>query len=339
MKKTMNIFRAMALAVIATAAFTACSDDETYDVMGNPDNLVYFKANADNTFRGTVVHTPVGHFGALKAVFPVRIQRPAAHDTRVTAVIDNSLIEAYNADHGTSYIAMPAEAIDASQLATTIMKDSVKAQSDVVVALVESALAKLTAPAYLLPVRIATVEGDGVGSVERGIGYVVVNTEEKLVKNISDASEMTGSLLTDYSGWTAVYSSGVAIEAADLFDEDVTNGPQLRTDGDAGKTCTVTIDMQQPQSVSGLRLARYYVNYWGWWAEEYYFSAVRIELSNDGQQWTDCGTALDADMPRQDGYQHVAFYTGVPARYLRLTIESGESSVSSLAELGVYVAE
>ena len=38
-----------------------------------------------------------------------------------------------------------------------------------------------------------------------------------------------------------------------------------------------------------------------------------------------------------DGYQYISFYGPVPARYLRLTIESGESAVSSLAELGVFV--
>ena len=33
------------------------------------------------------------------------------------------------------------------------------------------------------------------------------------------------------------------------------------------------------------------------------------------------------------------FYGGTGMRYLRLTIESGSSSVSSLAELGVYISE
>jgi len=64
---------------------------------------------------------------------------------------------------------------------------------------------------------------------------------------------------------------------------------------------------------------------------------VQIEISNDGQKWTEVGTALEADMPKANGYQHIAFYGAVPTRYLRLTIESGSSSVSSLAELGIYV--
>ena len=85
---------------------TSCSDDEQYDVVGNPDNLVYFKANADNTFHGMVIHTPVGDFGDINAKFPVRILRPARQNTQVKAVVDYTMVDAYNEANGTSYAAM-----------------------------------------------------------------------------------------------------------------------------------------------------------------------------------------------------------------------------------------
>lgn len=74
------------------------------------------------------------------------------------------------------------------------------------------------------------------------------------------------------------------------------------------------------------------------WYDEYYFSAVKIELSKDGVNWDEAGTVTESEMPKNGGYQYCSFYGGVSARYIRLSIESGSSSVSSLAELGVYVA-
>jgi len=337
MNKKMLKHFVYSLVAIAALTLTSCSDDEKYDVVGNPDNLVYFKANAENTFTGMVIHTPVGDFGDISAKFPVRILRPATRDTHVTAIIDNSMVDAYNEANGTSYEAMPESAVDASQLSTTILSGNTAAEDSIAVAIRQDALASLTAEAYLLPVRIAQVEGDGAASEERGFGYVIVETETKLIKTITDASEMPGTLLTSYDGWTASYSSGTSINAGELFDLNLGNGPQLRTDAEGGRTTTVIVDMKNEQKVNGLRLARYWMSYWGgWWIEEYYFSSVKLEISNDGQKWSDVGTAQEADMPKADGYQHIAFYGAVTTRYLRLTIESGGSTVSSLAELGVY---
>ncbi|MCR5131636.1 MAG: DUF1735 domain-containing protein [Prevotella sp.] len=322
---------------VAALTLTSCSDDEKYDVVGNPNNLVYFKANAENTFTGMIIHTPVGDFGDIAAKFPVRILRPATQDTHVTAIIDNSMVATYNEANSTNYEAIPESAIDASQLSTTIRTGNTQAEDSIEVSIREDALASLTAPAYLLPVRIAQVSGDGSASEERGFGYVIVETETKLIKTISDASEMPGTLLTSYDGWTASYSSGTSINSDELFDQNLGNGPQLRTDADGGRTTTVVVDMKEEKKVSGLRVARYWMSYWGgWWIEEYYFSSVKLEISTDGQKFSEVGTAQEADMPKADGYQHIAFYGAVPARYLRLTIQSGDSSVSSLAELGVY---
>ena len=75
----------IALGIIAAAlSFQACSDDEHYDVVGNPNNLVYFKTMGDAVTTCTVTHTPVGDFGEVNAKFSVAIQRAASRDTKVT---------------------------------------------------------------------------------------------------------------------------------------------------------------------------------------------------------------------------------------------------------------
>ena len=124
-------YAALSLLAVAGITMASCSDDESYDVYGNPQNLVYFKANADNTFTGTVAHTPVGDFGGVDAKFPVRILRPASCDTKVTAMVDASLVDVYNAEHNTEYKAMPESAVNLGGMTVTIKKGAVVADDSI----------------------------------------------------------------------------------------------------------------------------------------------------------------------------------------------------------------
>ena len=54
MKTYMKTF-AFSLLAVAGMALISCSCDERIDVVGNPDNLVYFKANTDNLFSTTEI--------------------------------------------------------------------------------------------------------------------------------------------------------------------------------------------------------------------------------------------------------------------------------------------
>lgn len=329
----------MAMAVVAAAlCLQSCSDDEHYDVVGNPNNLVYFKTVGDPVATCTVTHTPVGDFGEVKASFNVAIQHANSSDTKVTAVVDNSLVDEYNAKHGTEYSAVPDGLVEAGSLTTTIERDTVGASAPIEVSVPESAFAQLTAKAYLIPVRLSAVEGDGKASGQRGTAYVVINVESKLINSGVAAADMPGTLMTDYSGITASYTAGGTVDdIAQLFDGDVTNGTALRTDEQNGKGTTLVFDLGQQRNVQGLRVARYYKSwYGGWWIDEYYFSQLDIEYSNDGSTWNEAGTVGESEMSKGDGYQYVAFYGAVPMRYMRIKFASGGSSVSSLAELGIY---
>ncbi|MBQ4146462.1 MAG: DUF1735 domain-containing protein, partial [Prevotella sp.] len=99
MKK--NILRYLTFSFVAAAALTfgSCSSDDKYDVEGNPDNLIYFKAGEinSNVFTADVRHTPVGDFSNLTIKIPVFVQHPVSNATRVSVALDNSLVEAYNA--------------------------------------------------------------------------------------------------------------------------------------------------------------------------------------------------------------------------------------------------
>ena len=73
MKK--NILRYLTYSLVAATALTfgSCSSDDKYDVEGNPDNLIYFKAGEinSNVFTADVRHTPVGDFSNLTIKIPV----------------------------------------------------------------------------------------------------------------------------------------------------------------------------------------------------------------------------------------------------------------------------
>lgn len=327
---------ALGLLAMTGIALTSCSDDDNYDVTGNPNNLVYFKANATNTFSCTVAHTPFGDVGHARILLPVKSNAVAAGSIGVKAAVDNSLVDAYNKANNTSYAAAPEGTVEFEKATATISAG--QQMGDTIVAVLgQSQLASLTAETYVVPIRVAEVTGSGAPSGERGVAWLVINTKTSMINEEGRSADMTGSLITDCGAWTARYDSGTEIAPAQLFDQDVTNGPQLRADGADGKTKTIIVDMQESKNVTGLRVARYYKSwYGGWWVEDYYFSSVKVEASTDGSAWSAVGSLTEDQMEKRDGYQYIVYYGGMPTRYLRLTIESGSSSVSSLAELGVY---
>lgn len=165
---------AASLALVAGLGFTACSSDD-YDVKGNPDDLVFLNKVTTKNFEGMIYHTPVGDIGSAQASFPAQIQRPVDGDVTVSAEPDTSYISSYNEAHGTSYVAAPEDVMQNMEVKTATIKGGAYATTDSVeVSVRQSDFAKLTEPAYLIPLRL-TANG-AVGSKEQGVAYLVVKT-------------------------------------------------------------------------------------------------------------------------------------------------------------------
>ena len=341
--KKINL-RYIVLSVIAVTALSlqSCSNNDSYDVVGNPNNLFYIKANSSssvsspNTLAYTVTHTPVGDFGEFSAKFPVRCLRPSSGNAIVKAEIDTSLISTYNTKYGTSYKPFPNGVFDKSNMNVTVLKDSCKGQDSITVSISNANLAKLTDSSYIAPIRIYSVEGtDGKASNDYGIAYVVVTTQTKLINNNVDPSNMLGSLVTDFSNWTAEYPDGTSLNISDVTGDNLSgDGWSLTTNNN-----TVIVDMKSVKNVTGIRSCRWYYYNSDWdWGYGYTFSSITFYLSQDGNTWTDAGTANQSDMSTdQSYYQYLSLYGAVKARYLKMQYSSGSSSVSSLTGLGVYV--
>lgn len=332
----------IALSFIAVAAFSlqSCSSDESYDVVGNPNNLFYIKASSSasspNTIVCQIIHTPVAELGTVRAQYPVRCLKAVNQKTTIIASIDNSLIDAYNMKYGTSYKQFPTGTLNTDLLSVTMLKDSVKCQDSITISVSNNNLAKLTESGYIAPIRITSVEGaNGAGSKDYGIAYLVVTTQTKLFKDNVKPSDMLGTLVTDYSGWTGSYPDGTSLNVSDITNGQLDdNGWRLTTDSH-----TVIVDMKSIKNVTGIRACRWYQSNW-WGGEGYSFSSIALSLSQDGNTWTSAGTADASKMEMDDSYyQYLSLYAAIKARYLKMEYLSGSSSVSSLAELGVYVQQ
>lgn len=320
----------VALALVATA--TACSDDEHYDVVGNPDNLIYFGANSATPLSLAVKRTPQGAAAETVAKIPVKILRPASGNIAVTAVADTTLTEAFNEANGTSYHNLPASALPTEDMKANIAQGATLGTDSITVRFNKDAFNAVTDGDYLLPVRLSETSGDGQVSRERGTAYIKLSLSTVYIEDNLAPADFLGKAVADYTAWTATYDNGITLDAAELFDGDLTNGPQLRTDGNDGKTNTIVIDMKQDYALTGLRLNRYYHYY-----EGYYFSEVTWSVSDDNQNWTTLGTCSEGQMYSDDEYnQYIGLLAPVTARYLKLQIKSGYSNVSSLSELSVY---
>ncbi|MBP7857150.1 MAG: DUF1735 domain-containing protein [Prevotella sp.] len=162
------------LALIAGLTFTACSDDN-YDVKGNPDDLVFLNKATKKNFEGMIYHTPVGDIGSAQAAFPAQIQRPIDGDVIIGVDPDTSLVSRYNESHGTTYIAPPQEVLYNLEVKMATIKAGEYTTTDSVeVSVKQSDFAKLTEPAYLIPLRL-NAKG-AVGSQDQGVAYLVVKT-------------------------------------------------------------------------------------------------------------------------------------------------------------------
>ncbi len=325
MKTKILKYFSLCIATVAALGFSSCNNDESYDVYGNPDNLVYARVNADNTFNTKVVHTPVGDMGEFEAAFPVKILH-ASSGTSVSYELDQSLVDEYNKAKGTNYAALPADILDLTKAVAHIEADTVASKDSVHVAFAEGAdLSKLTETAYVAPLRMKVTAGAGVASVERGIVYVVVTTSTRLMNAGAARSAIPGQEIpvANMVSWTITPGS-----LADFTDNSSFSGSRI------DPNTPFVIDMQEVKNVGGIGLQGLYANYG---VSSYGINSCKLELSEDGNNWTEAGTASYDEMSSDNnGYQYVVLYGAVQARYIRLTLSARSSWYGGLAELRVF---
>ena len=179
----MNIYRNIfcGALLLSAAALTGCSDEETYDVRGDKNNLVYVDATQSNVTEHTLYRTPVGVYGSTETTVPVRMQYAVeGSDITVTGSVDTTLVSKYNQANGTSYLSMPDDVLKALAITPAqIEKGQNAASTNLIVDIPEGVRMSLTGSDYVLPVRL-NVEAQGgdrpiAASQDMGYAYMVVH--------------------------------------------------------------------------------------------------------------------------------------------------------------------
>jgi len=335
MKISLNYKHIMAcFVVIAASTFQSCDDKETYDVVGNPANIIYINtlgwvpnkvSNNQNTF--SVVHTPIGDFGNVLAKIPLRSTKPMSKTTSVKAELDNSLIEVYNKTYGTTCVALPEGVIDLSKAMATISEGKYLSGDSVTISIDKSKLALLTQKAYLIPVKLTSSSDPGSQvSSDYGTAYIIINTSKTLIKDNVGSAAMLGSLVTNYSTFTVTSDPASTRNTfTNVFDGSTSTNWQFGT-----SPVTLVIDMKELKKVGGLRLYAQYASY------GYVFNKVQVSSSKDNVTFEEIGTCTNTTMANESGYQYIGFYAATEARYVKLSL-NWSSSYRYICELGIYL--
>ena len=149
-----NITKYILAAAAAFSSLTACQEFEDFDktIDGTP-GLVYVQTGTENLYTIRVVHKPTGSTGEFFTEFPVRCNTTRHAGVKATFVYDASLVESYNAEHKTSYAALPAEYLTLENTTLTVPENATASADSVKVTLTGN-LSLLTERNYLAPLRI-----------------------------------------------------------------------------------------------------------------------------------------------------------------------------------------
>lgn len=308
-----NITKYILAAAAAFSSLTACQEFEDFEktIDGTP-GLVYVQTGTENLYTIRVVHKPTGSTGEFFTEFPVCCNTTRHAGVKATFVYDASLVESYNAEHKTSYAALPAEYLTLENTTLTVPENATASADSVKVTLTGD-LSLLTERNYLAPLRI---KAEGIDASEvMGAVYVAVATEINLIRAIESTDDMVGFTATGRSAWTADCGN-----YANLFDGSTSTS----VDFPEQYGNVLNIDMKEPQLVTGLCLGYGSV------------PSVSIEYSADGETFSQAGTPVAGEYVTGGSRMYAAFYGHIEARYLRLTIGFSSSWSKTLSEIDIY---
>lgn len=308
--------------------YQSVNEIDVYQIESEEPTL-YALCGTDNTLTGAVSHTPSGSFNGVNAAFNVYTTVLSASGYTVTASVDNSLIDAYNSANGTSYKSIDESLVKIDNNPATIESNANKTTTQFVVSL-EGDLTGLTDKGgYLIPV---TFSADGaVTSSSRGVVYVIVTPTEELFRKNFSIGDIGGSLVEDRSGWTIEGES-------DLYTESYQHESLLDGDGNTyvrtwGGPVVFKIDFGKDLDVTAVSLLPRQDNPW---YTSYHPYSIQIEYSEDGESYTELGTAMQAngEIATLDGAAYAALYGSQKMRYIRIT--ASYNSNMGTAEFNVY---
>lgn len=316
MKNRKNLFYTTVF-VISTFVFAACGDDETYDVYGDPYNRVYV---LDNSQSYKIVQTPISTINDVDFMWEAKCTQKASGDIKVIITVDNDLIDAYNEEHGTTFEAMPTEAITFENTEMVIPAGEMVVTDAFHLKLTDNVntLSSLKSEkGYIIPLRLVSIEGGGAQLSTNMVSpsfLTVTVTEDNMNHEVTQYIG-TGALVVDQSGWSATTNGDVQtwcepIES--IFDGD--NQSYCYILNDTGDLW-LDVDMGKSYSFDGIKMTTSDYDYETGTEKEIgaFATGMTVSTSNNGTDWK-----LQGEI--KNDAEACVFYAPLTARYIRITV-------------------
>lgn len=266
-----------------------------YLAIHTTNDMVYLSGS--NSAKCAIVRTPVGVFGEVKADYNVGLHFQLDSEVKVSATVDNSLIDAYNAEHNKNYKALPANVAGAIEVtAATVAAGEVNGSLHV--ALPTDLGRTLTEAGYVAPLRLVAEYANGTKvTLDSQVAYLVVTTEESLIQD--EPTAMLGTAVSDISAWKC-------ISAVNYNKDELTLSTwkfsQMNIDN-----ASFVVDFGAVHKVGAFKLSCSPGK------------SFRFYLSEDNTNWVDLGDVNGKDTYYEDwSNQWYVLYGAVKARYVKV---------------------
>lgn len=314
-------------------AFSACGDDEVYDVYGDPYNRVYVRENSQ---AYKLVQTPVSSVSNVDFTWEVQCSKVASGDIKVKVEVDNSLIAGYNEKNGTTFEALPEESVVMENSEMTIPAGCMKVSTPLHVTLTDNVdvLAELRSEnGYLVPLRLVSAQGGNAQLSTNMLqpSYLTITVTEDNVNHDADKYAGTGVLVANQSGWSATCNGTVSSYYSPI---------ETLFDGDCKSTCSLSnrsadlhldIDMGKSYSFDGIKMTTFGYDYTDWTQKEMgaFAAGMTVSTKENGGEWKVQGVIENAA-------EACVFYAPLTAQYIRITVPNSGGWYGASLECGLF---
>ena len=267
----------------------------------------YVHVEGSDTKNCAIVTTPVGVFGGIDAEFNASVRANNDAQFTVKGEIDNSLVAAYNSEHGTSYEALPSDVASKLQITDgTIASGKLTTSPGLKITDPTNAAYSLSG-SYLLALKRTFVYPNGT-TAELPNAYVIVETKTSFIND--DASEIVGTL-GNGKEWKAIdcTSNLNPDNFSSLFGGGWNSSWSINST--ALDYATFTVDLGEEKSLCGFYLGSYVLK------------NCEVEVSKDNKTWTQIGDTEGHkyvnkwDYETYDEYNEYVLYGSVKCRYVK----------------------
>lgn len=329
--KYINIRKQYILFVFVTIILSACSHDD----LSTTGLKVFINSEIypTNQFKIDAIRTPVSVETSEVIKFPIKLTYPSPVDMVVHMAVDNSLVDSYNTNNGTSYKALPEGAVICTGSISIKANEMISTDS---VALESIDLSKAEENSYLIPIKIAELVSSNKGAqISENLSTVYI-TAKVTITNINISVLTNTGDVYDKESWSAsaLTEKEEKYAASKMIDGD--NSTAWICANKSVDESILTIDMSKNQSMAGIRITPNFA-YSG---ALYAIKQVEVYTSDDNSNWTKQGvsgvfskTIGNATTPN---YKIIQFYTPVSARYFQLRlIQNWSTLYTGIGEIDV----